>query len=478
MMRALLWKDFRNTTEVLGACLALIVASYVFALILVPAENGSIVWSKVLGGGASLIRLTSVLMCALMGAYTFGREFENGSHAFVAALPVPKRRAVLSKLFVALSVVATMWLASLIALWIGVRAMGYDNETFRRMLWALSGFAACGVLTFSAALLLSFWTRSSMSSAFLAMALLVSVCFAQLLVNRSVESPPPGFFHVTTTIAMIVLSATAVAAGILLYVTHTDPRISRDRNTARAREAVRIHSPYAGPLHALLWKDLRLARVSLGIGVAVILLPYVLTVMPVGGDSTLVTLLQIASIISILLSAIAFPFWSSAAVAGERVTGTVAFLDSLPARTGTVLLSKAGVSLLPVLVLVGFNLAIMLAARAAIGMPVDYAGVLTWQISLELGFELSALALSAGVIVGTAVAWYLAARSGRTVMATALGVLTTPIIVAAWGSLSSKYGADTNVLSPVLFLALFGAGVCVLSAILIAAGARAAARIH
>ena len=86
MLRALLWKDARIFGEVFLAGLAMIAVSYLFAFLLVFSDQGRLLeWSKVIAGGASLTRFTSLLLSALLGAYAFARENEDRSILFLTA---------------------------------------------------------------------------------------------------------------------------------------------------------------------------------------------------------------------------------------------------------------------------------------------------------------------------------------------------------------------------------------------------------
>jgi ABC-type transport system involved in multi-copper enzyme maturation permease subunit len=87
-MKALLWKDCRLLMDVVWAALALFVASYLLVFLLIYSDSKSgFEWSKVVAGGASLTRFSSILICALAGSYAFAKEKEDKSLLFLQALP-------------------------------------------------------------------------------------------------------------------------------------------------------------------------------------------------------------------------------------------------------------------------------------------------------------------------------------------------------------------------------------------------------
>ncbi|MBN2562470.1 MAG: ABC transporter permease [Phycisphaerae bacterium] len=483
MKKALLWKDSRIFLDVFLAGVALLFASYALAFLLVYSEGwGAFRWSKVIAGGASLTRFSSLLVSALFGAYAFGKEREDASLRFLTRLPAKRRDVVKSKIAIAVGSVAALWLISLAVLAGGVRAMGYEWGVLLLSLQAMLGYVASGVLAFGAAWLLSLFMNTTMGAAFAGLMLLAPVCACQLLANSYLGIDNPMFFHWIAVVFMVVAGASGVAAGTAVYLRHggtpgavrAGVLASLRGAAARSSSPALIGTKRVGPFRALLWKDYRVMKGALLIGVAAVCLPYVVALALPGGSQEMLGHLRGASLIAIALGAVIFTFWSGQVMAADAGSGAVQFVSRLPAPAPKRLHSKLAVSLVPALVLAGVNLAVLIIANNLMSGEVRFDGTLTWQGLSDAPFVSMGLALTNGTVAGFSVAWFVSARYSRPAVAIVLGVLATPVYIGLWAGLSALCAEAGDGLSPLGFAGAFGVGTSVIAVALVAGGCLAA----
>ncbi len=83
----------------------------------------------------------------------------------------------------------------------------------------------------------------------------------------------------------------------------------------------------------MVWKDYRLAKTSLLIGLCVLALPYIGVLFSASIQGNLLASFRIASMISIALGVLIFPFWSGQMMSAESASGASAFLGTLCAES-------------------------------------------------------------------------------------------------------------------------------------------------
>lgn len=476
MMKALLWKDLRIFGDVFLGGLVLLFASYFLAFLLVYSDRSSgFEWSKAIAGGASLTRFSSLLICALFGGYAFARESEDGSLLFLAALPARRTHILASKMIVAVAMVVVTWVVSLSIMGAGFRAMRYGWEDFGFALKAMAGYQGLSLLAFGAAWILSFYLNTAVGSAFAGLTALAPVCMGQFLINWYFQIDNPAFFHPAVVVAMFLSGAFAVAGGCLLFVRFgaatEETRVKRSLGLQRyapetsATAAFHPGRGKAGEFAALLWKDFRLIKAPLLIGMGLVALPYLIVA---AGEDWLAHA-RTASVISIALGGVVFAFWSGHIMTAESQSRTDEFLAYLPASRVKVLASRLAVAFLPMALIAAVNLGVLIAANNAMPGEVRFDPDVTWESLMKAPHIIMGLPLSNGAVLAFGLAWFTSAYYRRPAVAIVLGALAAPLGVGLWVALSS-YSVDLGFQSPFRFACLFSSAMLTLSATLIAAG--------
>lgn len=485
MMKALLWKDLRLFADVFLAGVALLLGSYALAFLLVWSDDlSAFEWSKVIGGGASLTRFTSLLVCALLGACAFGRESEDRSLRFLACLPARSADVVLSKLVIAVSMVVILWLTSTAILAVAMRAMGYGWDALLWTLQAMLGYVASGVMAFGGAWLLSFLLNTSIGAAFAGLMLLAPVYAAQLLLNSFFGLDNPMFFHGGAVVFMVVAGLLGVTAGTSIYMRSGCAADGASALFGRRRPGLRTatsldlpaHHKRNGPIRALLWKDYRLMRAPLLTGLAVLALPHAVAAAGSRISGNALSHFETASLIGIALGALIFPFWSGHIMAAESASGTVRFLSSLPVPPVKALAGKLAVSFTPMLCMSTVNVVLLIMTHNANPNEAGFNGDLTWTEWVEVPHIVMGLGLANGAAVAFSLAWFASAHYGWPALAIVFGVLAAPLVLTLWAALSTFCAETADSLSPLQFATVFSSGACVAALLLLVAGSIIALR--
>ncbi len=487
MMKALLWKDSRIFVDVLLAGVALLCGSYVLAFMLIYSDQSTAFqWSKVIAGGASLTRFTSLLICALLGAYAFAREGEDRSLLFLTSLPAKRTDVVFSKILVASGSVAAIWLSSLAAMVAGIRAMGHEWSTLWLVMKAMLGYIASGVMAFGGAWFLSLFLGSAVGAAFVGLMFLAPVYLMQFLVNWYFGLDNRMFFHWGTVGFMLAAGLLGVWAGAGIYVRF---------GTATEEAGLRVSLPWrkdgsdvvpglgslvghkrAVPFQALVWKDSRLIRASLLIGLGITVAPYLIAIVVHQASGTIPSQCRTASLISMALSTLVFAFWSGHIMSAENASGSLAFSSYLPISRIKELGSKLAVTFVPALLLSTANLVLLLATNNAVPSAVRFDSTLTWAAWHDAPFIVMGLGLANAAVMAFSLAWFLSAHWQRPAVAIVLGALATPLSLAAWAVLSAFCWERPDVFSPFRFACLYGSGNGAFVLMLLVAGCFAALR--
>ena len=457
MLKALLWKDVRIFAEVFLAGLALIVASYVFAFLLMYSAQGkALEWSKVIAGGASLTRFSSLLLCALLGAYAFARENEDHSIMFLSYLPAKKNYVAASKLTISISSMAVLWMVSLAALAVCMRAMDFDAAALRWTFKAMSGYVALGILVFGMSWLLSLFFDSVVVTALAGLMFLIPACMAQLAANWYFEIENPAFFHWSAVVLMTATGAAGVAIGTMRFlrvggaVTESLPRRKAIEQAFAVPASLKDQKP-AGHLRVLLWKDLRLIKTPLLVGLAAMLLPYAVCAAAAHALDSVWIGFRTAAFASIALGGLVFPFWSGHMTSAEYVSKATWFLSTLPVPRVKALVSKLAFTLLPVSAISALNLILLLAVDSSVAGSVKFDHSLTWEAMTRAPFIIMGFALTNGAVMGFSLSWFLSTYYARPTVAIVLGILMTPLSVGLWAALSGYCAETARGLSPVQF---------------------------
>lgn len=471
MNKALLWKDYRIFRDVFTGGLALIAASFGMAL-LILVMNGELSWATLLGGGASLTRFAAILVGALFGGYAFAFEREERSDLFLAVLPIPRRKQLQTKFFLAVSALALYWFISMAILMVSLGFMGASAEGIWLSLRSMMDFMAATCLVFGIAWAVSASARSPLTAAFVGMMALFPVCIAQVTTTELLDLEPFYFFSAPTLAGMVLTGMGGVLLGNYHYLHNRSGAawMGRFRSWRRRREGTAHHPAFTNgtPLMALLWKDFQLIKAPVLLGVVVVLLPHAWTLAGIFQGDFVVS--PGACLLSIALCTLVFPFWAGQLMGTERATRAVEFLHVLPIGKGAARTSKFLVLLVGPVVLTALDVALLLYANNS-GGAVPFNGHLTWAQWQEPAEVITGLALSNGALVALGVAWLLAARGDRTLMAIILGILASPVMVVLWASLSTwSSEIGSGMLTPRNFVLFFDLGVVLMVLAFVGAG--------
>ena len=462
-MKHLLWKDLRLFGDVFLAGVALILASYFVAFILVYSDPQGFTWSKAIGGGASLTRFTSILICALMGGYAFAREAEDNSAVFLASLPVKRGRVAASKVVVSFALVAAFWIISLAILLISMRAMGVEWQGLRMMLIAMLGYISSGLLVFGVAWFLSLFLQSAVGAAFAGLLSLAPVYLAQAAARWYFPSDSPIFLGWTAVTLMAGAGAMGVLGGAMLYVRYgvnVNESLSALLPTRASGEAtlpddLDSKQPRAGMLHALLWKDYRVVRFSLLLGLCIIVIPYGVAAAASALNGDPAVYLRGGALASIALSVLVFAFWSGAQMAHENATGASRFLASLPIPWLKAQWSRVGTPLVPATVVALTNVAVLVLAHNAANQELRFDAEFSWSMWNDAPYIVMGLALANGGALAFGASWFASAYYRRPALSIVLGILAGPVTVGLWGAGSTWCSELDHGLSPMAFTCAF-----------------------
>ncbi|GMV91857.1 MAG: hypothetical protein AMXMBFR82_16350 [Candidatus Hydrogenedentota bacterium] len=475
-MKGLLWKDLRIFGDVFLAGVALVIASYALAFLLVYMDPNGFGWDKVIAGGASLTRFTSILICALMGGYAFAREAEDSSAIFLAGLPVKRGRLAASKLIVSLGLVAAFWAISLAILLISMRSMGLEWHALGMVAVAMTGFIASGLFVFGIAWLLSFFLNSAVGAAFAGLMALVPVYLAQAAARWYFSAESPIFLSWTAVFLMTAMGAAGILGGTLLYV----------RFGLAVNDAIsvflpnRVHdsapdgseAPVSGgsEFHALFWKDYRIVRLAIALGLFVVAIPY-----PVAAAASVLNgepaaYLRGGALASIGLSVLVFAFWSGVQMAHENAIGARRFLAALPIPWLKAQWSKVAVALVPATLVGTVNACVLIVAHNAADQNLRFGAAFTWTMWNEAPFVVMGLALVNGGALAFGLSWFASAYYRRPALAIVLGILAGPIAIGLWAAGSSWCSGLENGPKPLAFACGFSALMAVALLTIIAFG--------
>ncbi|MCC6699738.1 MAG: ABC transporter permease [Candidatus Hydrogenedentes bacterium] len=483
-MKHLLWKDLRLFGDVFLAGVALVLASYLIAFILVYSDPQGFAWSKVIGGGASLTRFTSILICALMGGYAFAREAEDGSALFLASLPANRGRVVASKVLVSFTLVAAFWCVSLAVLLVTMRAMGVEWMGLQMMLVAMTGYISSGLLVFGVAWLLSVFLQSAVGAAFAGLLALAPVYLTQVAARWYFPSDSPIFLGWTAVSFMAGAGTMGVLCGAWLYIRYgacAGESLSAllpawAIGDADLSDRVDSRRPRAGTIRALVWKDYRVVRLSLALGLCIIVVPYGVAAGASALNGDPAVHMRGGALASIALSVVVFAFWSGAQMAHENATGANRFLASLPIPWLKAQWSRVGTPLVPAAVVGLTNVAILILAHNAASHELRFDAAFSWSMWNDAPFIVMGLALANGAALAFAASWFASAYYRRPALSIVLGILAGPVTVGLWAAGSGWCSESDRGLSPLAFSCTFTFLTAATIATMLAAGCTIDAR--
>ncbi len=456
-MKGLLWKDLRIFGDVFLAGVALVTASYALAFLLVYMDPNGFGWEKVIAGGASLTRFTSILICALMGGYAFARESEDSSAIFLAGLPAKCSRVAASKLIVSLGLVAMFWAISLAVLLISMRSMGLEWHALGMVAVAMTGFIASGLFVFGIAWLISFFLNSAVGAAFVGLIALVPVYLVQAAARWYFATESPIFLSWTAIVFMAAGGAAGILGGTWLYIRFglaVNEAISvllPNRVHDSAPDGSEAPASSGSEFHALFWKDYRIVRLSIALGLFVVAIPYAVAIAASALNGEPAASLRGGALASIGLSVLVFAFWSGVQMAHENAIGARRFLAALPIPWLKAQWSKVGVALLPAALVGIVNASALIVAHNTADGNLRFNSAFTWTMWNEAPFVVMGLALANGAALAFALSWFASAHYRRPALAIVLGILAGPVTIGLWAAGSSWCSGLESGPTPLVF---------------------------
>ncbi|MFN0052342.1 MAG: ABC transporter permease [Planctomycetales bacterium] len=178
-------------------------------------------------------------------------------------------------------------------------------------------------------------------------------------------------------------------------------------------------------LRALFWKDVRINRLPLLVGVILLIGPYLLAVgvgtfnSPAGTSAMWGGILALGSIYGLACSQLTLAVLAGNVIAVERADRSAEFLGYLPASKAQILLSKSALLIGAGLIVTAVNLAALMIANSMIGSATGGSA----------GMSLLDLSQISLVGVGAAGVGWAASAKLETTGAPVLFAIATPIMV-------------------------------------------------
>jgi ABC-type transport system involved in multi-copper enzyme maturation permease subunit len=218
-----MWKDFRNQSHFLLACVAFLIAPYVVTLVFVIANqlgpHAQKDWHKFFLGAAIADVAISMVLVAFFSGNIIAGERTDRSAEFVACLPVTRRDAIVSKALVALGLTVGMLTACVgFALWLA--SVGEYPRTPPGQEWAI--FVGTCVATFGVAWLVSSFAHSGTYAA--AAGIAVPLCYGATLGSLGeLESLKSWDMSTVYFVSCLLIGVTAFVVGVVYYLRRVTP---------------------------------------------------------------------------------------------------------------------------------------------------------------------------------------------------------------------------------------------------------------
>jgi ABC-type transport system involved in multi-copper enzyme maturation permease subunit len=168
-MRWLLWKDYRNNRLVVIAALCFLLVPHLLALSfswrgVSDGPDARLRWAEIFFASSLYGFCIAQVVIALVGGNAIAGERVDRSAEFLASLPIPRGRILVSKLLLAVAIIAVIWLTDGLALWYTMKLLyqhrGIDYAaalswlataaitamTFFCVAWCLSAFLSSAVI--------------------------------------------------------------------------------------------------------------------------------------------------------------------------------------------------------------------------------------------------------------------------------------------------------------------------------------------
>lgn len=224
----LIWKDYRLNRLLVVVALVVMVVPYVAVAIGSAEYAGTERFYEDLAGGSCLGLGALQVLLAFVGGNVIAGERADRSAEFLAALPIPRWRSLVSKLLVSFGLAAVVWIPNLIAMGLVWRSL--QPTAAASVTAALAGIAATGLAFFGVG-----WFFSAISQS------------ATLAILAGILSPAAVFMLVWSVLVFlaryahwgyveldrrlvfgyqlvcVVCAAVAFVAGTLSYLRRVEP---------------------------------------------------------------------------------------------------------------------------------------------------------------------------------------------------------------------------------------------------------------
>lgn len=218
MLKALLWKDFRQHSKFLVACGALLLIPYVIAVVALianqmsrfPAEE----WIRFFSAASLANAFLAIVLVAFIAGNAIAGERADRSAEFTAYLPIDRRTAVLSKLITSLGTCVVLLAAMSVIAWLLAPPDMWPNETGLFLSTAIPLF---GVAWFFSSLLRTPAMAAAIGIAFPACLGLTCLFFSLL---ESMQKTDMGTVFMVVSIAV---GLSCFAAGVVHYLRRVEP---------------------------------------------------------------------------------------------------------------------------------------------------------------------------------------------------------------------------------------------------------------
>lgn len=218
MLRALLWKDFRQHGKFLIASVALLLIPYVIAVVFLianqmreyPVEE----WIRFFSAASLANVFLAIVLVAFIAGDTFAGERADRSAEFTAYLPIDRKTAVLSKVITALGVCVVLLAVMLVIAWLLTPSdISPDDAGL---------FLSTAIPLFGVAWLFSSFLRTPAMAAAVGIAFPVGLGFTCLFFSE-LESMQKTDMGTVFLVVSIAVGLSCFAAGVVHYIRRVEP---------------------------------------------------------------------------------------------------------------------------------------------------------------------------------------------------------------------------------------------------------------
>lgn len=485
MIAALLWKDVRLTVPVYLFAVCVISTSFlgVFGLAYAMAP-GHFPWAEAILTAVHFSQWLLLPVCAVLGGNAFACEREDRSCEFLMALAVAPRHVLFSKSIITVLTFECLWIAcaAVFCAALPFAAIGFDAT--------LPGAASMSTIAAASLLVLGlswFWSSlmnkpvAAAGTGLLTTGLLYMVLYgvASAVTGQNVSiadlAPAAALLGFAASIAggVVFLRSRGVAFAAPPHTTPLPVEIAMPTSNPATCGAARVSSC---PTFALLWKDWRLIRNVLGVGLLIAGIPYLAAMLLALGSRPALELFARASTQSLWLSSFIVAVWAGYSISTERRSGSERYLNALPVARMRIAASTLSVAVLPSLFAAGTNILLATVLHAHIFYPTPFSEgspsfrIMTWdELLWQQSSLLFALPALGSPMVCFGVAWWASARWKMPFAGMAAGIASALVSLLVWVAFSNHV---RDVLLPVQTACVYAAANGAAGAVCVALGFR------